>query len=119
MTAVVLRSLMKQLLEQTHAGPYGGHFPGQSMFNVLVLNWWWEHMFSDATKCAKVYPECAIMSGVHRRVKPPLHPILVSRPFQILGIDIMDLPLTDSGNRHVIVIQDLFTKWPLVFPVPD
>lgn len=39
-------------------------------------------------------------------------PIPVSRPFQILGIDIMDLPLTDQGNKHdiVVVIQDLFTK---------
>ena len=29
----------------------------------------------------------------------------------------MDLPLTDNGNRHIVVVQDLFTKWP--FPVPD
>lgn len=31
----------------------------------------------------------------------------------------MDLPLTDRGNKHVVVIQDLFAKWPLVFAVPD
>ena len=34
-------------------------------------------------------------------------PIQVSRPFQILGIDIMTL------------MQDLFTKWPFAFLVPD
>ena len=31
----------------------------------------------------------------------------------------MDLPITESGNKHVVVFQDMFTKWPLVFPVPD
>ena len=31
----------------------------------------------------------------------------------------MDLPCTEQGNRHFIVLQDMFTKWPLVFPVPD
>ena len=31
----------------------------------------------------------------------------------------MDLPLTDQGNKHVVVIQDLFTKWPLAFAIPD
>ena len=31
----------------------------------------------------------------------------------------MDLPVTDSGNRHVVVFQFFLTKWPLVFPVPD
>ena len=31
----------------------------------------------------------------------------------------MDLPITENGNKHVIVVQDLFTKWPFVFAVPD
>ena len=76
-------------------------------------------MFSDAKKFAKSCPECAIVMGSGRVNKPPLHPIPVSRPFQILGIDVMDLPVTDQGNKHVVVIQDLFTKWPMVFAVPD
>ena len=117
--AVVPQSLKKQILERTHAGPFGGHFSGQRMFNVLVSSWWWEHISSDTTKFARACPECTITTGVGRRVKPPFHPIPVRKPFQILGIDVMDLPLTDSGNRHVVVIRDLFTKWPFVFPVPD
>ena len=31
----------------------------------------------------------------------------------------MELPVTKKGNRYVVVLQDLFTKWPLVFPTPD
>ena len=31
----------------------------------------------------------------------------------------MELPVTAKGNRYVVVFQDLFTKWPLVFAVPD
>ena len=76
-------------------------------------------MYSDAEKLAKACPECAVAMGTSRKKRPPLHPIPVLRPFQILGIDVMDLPVTEKGNRHVVVIQDLFTKWPLVFPVPD
>ena len=34
-------------------------------------------------------------------------------------LDIMDLPCTERGNKHVVVFQDMFTKWLLVFPVPD
>ena len=37
----------------------------------------------------------------------------------ILGVDIMDLPLTQQGNGHVVVFQDYLRKWPLVFPVPE
>ena len=31
----------------------------------------------------------------------------------------MDLPVTEQGNKHVIVFQDYFSKWSMVFPVPD
>ena len=31
----------------------------------------------------------------------------------------MELQITARGNRYVIVFQDLFTKWPLVFLTPD
>ena len=31
----------------------------------------------------------------------------------------MELPVTERGNKYVIVFQDFLTKWPLVFPAPD
>ena len=117
--AAVPKTLQWTLLEETHAGPYGAHFSGERMFNTLVSSWWWERMFSDAVRFARACPECAITTGVGRRLRPPLNPIAVSKPFQILGIDVMDLPLTDAGNGHVVVILDIFTKWPFIFPVPD
>jgi len=43
----------------------------------------------------------------------------VKRPFQIIGIDIMELQRTAKGNRYVVVMQDFLTKWSLVFAVPD
>ena len=64
-------------------------------------------------------PQCDIVSGGERNGKQPLHPIPVQRPFQILGLDIMDLPATEQSNKHVVVLQEYITKWLMVFPVPD
>ena len=64
-------------------------------------------------------PDCAVVSGTGRKHVPPLHPISVQRPFQMFGVDIMELPITEKGSRYVIVFQDFSTKWPLVFPAPD
>ena len=72
-------------------------------------------MFRDAVTYAKSCPEFAIVPATGRRLKPPHRPIPVFRLFQILGIDVMDLPMTDRGNKHVVVVQDLFTS----FAVPD
>ena len=116
---VVPLSLRRKLMEETHAGRYGGHFSGKRLYNCLSLHWWWDGLYRDAIGYAKNCPECAIATGVGRACKPPLCPIAVVRPFQIWGVDIMDLPKTEQGNQHVIVFQDLFTKFPMVFPAPD
>ena len=68
---------------------------------------------------ARNCPQCAVVEGTERKVKPPLFPIPTECPFQIVGIDIMELPVTSKGNRYLIVFQDLFTKWPMVYPTPD
>jgi len=42
--AVVPRHLRKQILEEGHAGPFGGHFSGKRLYSALALHWWWEGM---------------------------------------------------------------------------
>ena len=111
--------LREQLLRESHRGIYSGHFSGNRLYNLLVKHWWWPGMYADAMAFCKKCPECAIVTGAGRQLKPSLKPIPVQRPFQIMGLDIMDLPATEQGNKHVVVFQDMFTKWPLVFPVPD
>lgn len=76
-------------------------------------------MYSDTTRFTRNCPECAIVTGGGRLSRLPLHPIPVSRPFQILGVDMLELPKTDDGNRCILVFQDFLTKWPMAFPMPD
>ncbi len=115
----VPKHLQKGMLDKTHRSRMGGHFSGQRLYNTLALQWWWDGMYANAMKFAQSCPECLIVKGMGRHRPPPLRPIPVSRPFQILGVDIMDLPKTSSGNKHVIVFQDYFTKSPMVFAIPD
>ena len=76
-------------------------------------------MHKDCVEYYRSCVECAIVKGTGRVHKPPLHPIPVQRPFQIIGVDVMELPVTQQGNRYVIVFRDFLTKWPLVYPAPD
>ena len=69
-------------------------------------------MHTDVLAYCKKCPECVVVTGAGRQHRLPLHPIPIQRPFQIIGVDIMDLSFTESGNKHVIVFQNMFTKWP-------
>ena len=93
-----------------------GHFSGEKS---LVTHCWWQGMYSDVMSHCVFCPQCAIVNAAGRVNRPLLHPIPVSQPFEIIGVNIMDLPATKSGNQHVVVFQDFLTKSPLVYPVSD
>ena len=117
--AVVPAGLRQKLIEEYHAGVMSGHFSGPKIYQVMSRQWWWENMYWDIVDYTKNCPQCAIVTGTGRKQQPPMHFISVGRPFQIAGMDIMELHVTANGNCYVIVFQDFFTKWPMVYRVPD
>ena len=45
---------------------------------------------------------------------------VVGAPMERVGVDVLGpFPITESGNRYVLVAMDYFTKWPEVYVVPD
>ena len=72
-------------------------------------------MYTDCLNYAKSCPQFAVAKGTGTRILPSLKPIPV---FQIVGVDIMELPKAQKGNKYV-VFQDFLSKWPMVFPVAD
>ena len=111
--------LRQNILQEYHGGVYSGHFASSKLYGAMSRRWWWPGMYKDVVEFCRSCPDCAVVTGGGRKQVPPLQPIPVQRPFQIFGVDIMELPITKSGNRYVIVFQDFLTKWPLVFPAPD
>ena len=117
---VVVPAHLKQgILAEHHAGGMAGHFSGPRLYKTLEYRWWWQGMYTDAMEHAKNCPQCAVVGGTARAKRPPLQPIPVDRIFQIVGVDVMELPRTSQGNRYVVVFQDFLSKFPLVFPTPD
>ena len=100
----VPKHLREKILGDVHHGKISGHFTGKRTFSALARHWWWEKMYVESC------PECTITAGTGRHYKTPLHPIPVSKPFQIVGADLMELPKTRRGNKYVLVLQDYLTK---------
>ena len=117
--AVVPDCLKESILHHYHGGKMTGHFSAARLYRTVSQTWWWEGMYQDVVTFCHRCPQCAISGKGSCTNQPPLQPIPVQRPFQMWGVDIMELPRTKRSNRYVIVFQDFFTKWPLVFPTPD
>ncbi|EYB95083.1 hypothetical protein Y032_0164g3555 [Ancylostoma ceylanicum] len=50
---------------------------------------------------------------------PPLRPRCAARPFQVIGVDLLEMGMTTSGNRYIVAVIDLFTKYLGAYPVAD
>ena len=111
--------LREKLMHESHRGVLSGHSAGPKLYKALPQRWWWAGLYNDVLLYCKSCLECVVVTGAGCQHRPPLKPIPTQRPFQKIGVDFMDLPSTEHGNRHVVILQDMFTKWPMVFAVPD
>ena len=63
-------------------------------------------MCGNTQKFCKSCLECVTRKGSGRATQPPLVPIPVGGPFHRMGVDVLQLPLTESGNQYVVVFVD-------------
>ena len=116
---VVPECLRHTLLKESHCGRFAGHLSEKKVYDRLRRHVWWKGMRNDVHKFCRGCLECASWKGGRRTCRPPLQPIPVGGPFHRVAVDILQLPLTASGNRYVEVFIDYLTKWPEAFAIPD
>lgn len=75
-------------------------------------------MRKDIHHWSKACLTCATRDA-GRATRPPLSPIPVGGPFEKVGVDVVQLPLSRQGNKYAVVFIDYLTKWVEVFPSPD
>ena len=43
----------------------------------------------------------------------------VDRPWQLVAVDILKVPLSTANNQYLLVVQDYFSKWAEAIPLSD
>ena len=99
----VPKHLWEEILAQSHGGKHAGHFSGGKLYRAISRSWCWPALYKDVIEYCRNCFSCTVVAGSGRKQIPPLNPIPVQRPFQIFGVDSMELPVTECGNRYVIV----------------
>ena len=80
----------------------------------------WPQMRTSMINFIKQCVDCSQSKYQPHQGKAPLQPIRVSEPFVFWALDYMGpLQETSSGNRHILVVMDHFTKWCEAFATRD
>jgi hypothetical protein len=97
-----------------------GHLAGESTLKILKDRYWWPEMKDDVDSFITNCRECQL-SHSQSQSSAPIHPIPpVPLPFERWGVDFLqDLPLTEQGNRNILVFIDYETRWPVIVATKD
>ena len=78
----------------------------------------WNGMNNDIGQYVKSCPACQTTTDF-KTVSNELHPIAVVSPWYHIGMDLIKMPTSKHGNKHILSIDDYFTKWPEAVAIPD
>ena len=115
---VIPASLRSLLIKQHHDAPGAGHLGPDKTAGRIRLVGYWVGMLQDIEEHCR---QCAICqsSKLPAPTRAPLQNVPVGRPWEMVAVDILQVPLSYRNNRYLLVIQDYFTKWAEAIPLQD
>ena len=79
---------------------------------------YWVSMLQDVEQHCQECMTCQ-KSQPTGPMRAPLVNVPIGRPWQMVAVDILEVPVSPNNNRYLLVIQDYFTKWAEARPLPD
>ncbi|KAL5515712.1 hypothetical protein EMCRGX_G000917, partial [Ephydatia muelleri] len=92
---VLPEALHQKTMSLCHDSPTAGHQGTLKTWERIRQEAYWVNMASTLTN------------------------IPIGRPWQMITIDILEVPVSTKNNRYLLVIQDYFTKWADARPLKD
>ena len=97
----------EKLLDEHRDLPFVGHF-AEKMIQQIKQFYYWQGLRSDVHKKCASFVTCVSVREQGNRGKPHLVSIPVGGPFDMIGMDLVELDVSKSGNRRFRVVPLVF-----------
>lgn len=113
---LIQRHEVEDICAMYHDDPTGAHFAFQTIYEKIKERYFWNTLLKDVKEYCQSCDSCQRRGGPRRN--NDLNPIQPSDLFARWGIDIVGpLPITERGNRYIVVAMDYFSRWPEARPL--
>uniref|UniRef100_A0A7I4YT76 RNA-directed DNA polymerase n=1 Tax=Haemonchus contortus TaxID=6289 RepID=A0A7I4YT76_HAECO len=107
---VVPKSKRLEVFNEVHSGPVSGHFNAREISKFLKNRVFWEGLQQDVAKWCAECRNC-FLTDDRKNKPPPLKPFEVSKPFEVIGVDVLEVGPSSNGMRYLVVVIDHLSKW--------
>ena len=111
--------IKNQILTYYHDHALGGHMSRDRLINILSNRFYWPKLYQDAKDYVRSCEACQKVKTTRPLSNGLLNPIEVTRPFQLVGVDIVILRPTTNRNKYILVTIDYFTNWVEAVPMKN
>ena len=112
--------MQEHILNESHAGPAGGHLGHEKTFRKVRERFFWPGYSQSVKEWCLTCESCAARKAPIPRRRGPLQNIKTGYPFQLVAVDIMGpFPKTKNGNSYILVASDYFTRWTEAYAMPN
>ena len=112
---IIPESYRPTLLHQNHDAPAAGHLRFENTVTRVREVGYWVGMLSDIDKYCR---ECAACQSTKPPVNAPLVNVPIGKAWEMVTVDILEVPVSHHNNRYLLVVQDYMTEWEEAIPIP-
>ncbi len=116
--AVVPSSLTETLLILLHDTPSAGHPGRDKTLSMARAKYYWRTMRLDIERHIAQCLSCAETKGT-THTAPIFEYPLSAGPFDVVGIDLLQLPRSIQGSTYVLVCVVHFNRFTVLAPLPN
>ena len=112
---IVPSTYQATLLFQYHFHPQTGHLGlGKTAAKIRQVGYWLHDIDTYCQNC--------LVCQASKQPAPQKVPMInmpIGKPWDMIVVDILQVPVSSQNNKYLLIVQDYFTKWVEAIPLPD